>query len=570
MESGGSLAMNRRVGLSILVIFCGALLLPGVARPQDNSQTKEQAKKEQEKKAEKERKKRNKELMKELAGPYKAWLNGPISYIISPEERDAFLHLQTNEERENFIEAFWERRNPDPGSGDNTYRDDFYRRIAYTNEHYSSGIPGWKTDRGRIYIMWGPPDEVEAHPAGGPYERPPSEGGGETSTYPFEDWTYHYLPGIGENVQLEFVDPSGSGEYHLTMDPSEKDALLDVPGAGLTELESMGLASKTQRFNNTDGTHLAQPIGMRPVEMDEFSRLELYAKIQQPPPVKFKDLEAVVESRLTPNQIKFDYRYDFIRVTDDTDLVPVTVQIPNRELSFQEKDGVQTAALHLFARITSIGGRIVQTFEDTITADFPDSLLQQSLKGYSIYQKAVPLRPGLYKLDIVLKDVNSGNLGVINTRLPVPRYGDDKLGASSLILADEIQRVSSKDIGLGEFVLGDIKVRPKLNATFTADGLMGIFLQVYNLQVDPKTHSANATINYQVLKTGQPVAQPVIKFAENTQQLGQHGEEITIEKALQLRSLPPGHYKLRIQVTDNLDKQTISPTAAFTVKAPSK
>ena len=75
-----------------------------------------------------------------------------------------------------------------------------------------------------------------------------TEGGGETSTYPFEDWRYRYLEGMGENVELEFVDPTSTGEYHLTMDPSEKDALLYVPGAGLTMAESMGLASKTQRF----------------------------------------------------------------------------------------------------------------------------------------------------------------------------------------------------------------------------------------------------------------------------------------------------------------------------------
>jgi len=543
-----------------LAIVCGLFfVLP--ARAQD-SQKNVSAKQ-----LEKENKKKEKELKKELLPVYREWLNGPVSYIITPEERSVFLHLETNQERENFIEAFWERRNPDPGSAENTYKEDFYRRIAYTNEHFSSGIPGWKTDRGRIYIMWGKPDEVDAHPAGGPYERPSSEGGGETSTYPFEDWRYRYLPGIGENVELEFVDPSGSGEYHLTMDPSEKDALLYVPGAGLTEMESMGMASKTQRFQNTDGTHDAQPIGGQPENMDEFNRLELYAKIQTPPDVKFKDLAAVVDSRLTANQIHFDCRSDFLRITDDTDLVPITIQIPNKEMSFQDKNGVQTATMHLFARVTSVSGRVVQTFEDTVTADTPDSLLQQYLKGNNIYQKALPLRPGLYRLDVVLKDVNSGNLGVINTRLQVPRFQDDQLGTSSLILADEIQKVSSRDIGLGEFVLGDLKVRPKLNAQFNQGGQMGIFLQVYNLKVDPKTHEGDATIHYQVLNANNT---PVVQFSENSRQYNQHGEEIWIEKALDLKSLAPGSYKLQIQITDNADKQTVSPSANFTIQAPTK
>lgn len=556
--------MKRFFGLSILGILTAILLVSVTAFPQDTQQQDEaQAKSELDAK---QKKKKEKDLQKELAPVYKEWLNGPVSYIITPEERSAFLHLETNEERENFIENFWERRNPDQGSAENSYKEEYYRRVAFTNEHYSSGIPGWKTDRGRIYLMWGPPDETDSHPAGGPYTRTPEEGGGETSTYPFEDWRYRYLPGIGENVELEFVDPSGSGEYHLTMDPSEKDALTYVPGAGLTDLEAMGEASKLDRFKNTDGTHMPRS-DLRTASMDEFNRLDLYAKIQTPPPVKYKDLEAVVESRLTPNQIHFQYIYDLLRITDETDLVPITIQIPNHEMSFQDKDGVETASMNLFARITGVSGRVVQTFEDNISKEFPDSLFQQSLKGQSIYQKAVPLRPGLYRIDIVLKDVNSGNLGVINDRLQVKRFDDQQLAASSLILADEIQRVSSRDIGMGQFVLGDLKVRPKIDSTFEQGGTMGIFLQVYNLTVDPKSHSADADITYQVLDD---FNRPVLKLSENSRQYNQHGEEIWLEKALDLKSLAPGHYKLQVQITDNLAKRTLAPEAGFTVKAPPK
>ena len=555
--------MSRRSVVPILAVLSLAFLLSPLARSQDTDADQQQQDAQAQAKA---KQKKQKDLEKELLPVYREWLNGPVSYIITPEERSVFLHLETNQERETFIENFWERRNPDPGSADNTYKEDYYERIAYANEHYSSGIPGWKTDRGRISLMWGKPDDVETHPSGGPYTRPADEGGGETSTYPFEDWTYRYLEGIGENVQIEFVDPTGSGEYHLTMDPSEKDALTYVPGAGLTDMEAMGMSSKTQRFENTDGTHDPQALGMQPESMNEFSRLDLYAKIQQAPAVKFKDLEAVVDSRMTANQIHFDCQSDFLRITADTDLVPITVQIPNHEMSFQEKNGVQMATLHVFARITSLSGHVVNTFEDSIAADTPDSLLQQYLKGYSIYQKAVPLSPGLYRLDVVVKDINSSNLGVLNTRLAVPRFEDDQLGTSTLILADQISKVSSTDIGQGEFVLGDLKVRPKMDAIFDQGTQMGIFLQVYNLKVDPKTHQGNATIEYQVLRVDDP--NPVVKFTENSQQYNQHGEEIWIEKALDLKSIAPGRYKIQIQITDNDDKQVITPTASFTVQAP--
>jgi GWxTD domain-containing protein len=561
------LIIGRRGKWLLLAILAASLGLASSAFAQGESQGQQPAQPEQNsaKKTAKQKAKSDKDLRKELDSQYRKWLDEDVVYIITPEERSSFLHLSTNEEREQFIEAFWQRRNPDPDSADNTFKEEHYRRIAYVNEHFSSGIPGWKTDRGRIYIMWGPADEIESHPAGGSYDRPASEGGGETSTYPFEDWRYRYLEGIGENVILEFVDPTMSGEYKLTMDPSEKDALLMVPGAGLTEMESMGLASKTSRFNNTDGTHDAAPLGMAPQSESEFSRLELYAKIQQAPPVKFKDLEAVVTSRLVRDQVKFDYRFYFLRITSETVLVPITVQIPTGQLSFQEKQGVDSATVNLFARISTLSGRIVQTFEDTVKRDVPAALLQQARAVPSIYQKAVPLSPGLYRLDIVLKDVNNGNVGVVNTRLAVPRFEDDHLSSSSLILADQILPVSSKDIGLGQFVLGDVKVRPKLDASFGAADGMGVFLQIYNLKVDDKTHKSDATVQYRVMKD--KTTEPVLKFDIPKDKLPEHGEELTLENIITLGSLQPGAYKLEVAVTDNLAKQTITPAMDFTVKA---
>jgi GWxTD domain-containing protein len=524
--------------------------------PQDQSVQKRSSRQE---------KKRQQELMKELGNPYKEWLE-EVSYIITPQERKAFKQLQTNEEREQFIEAFWSRRNPNPESPENTFKDEYYRRIAYANEHFSSGIPGWKTDRGRIYIMWGPPDSKESHPAGGPYQRPGSEGGGMTSTYPFEDWTYHYLPGIGENVTIEFVDPTMTGEYRLTMDPSEKDALTYVPGAGLTDMEAMGMASKTDRFSRTDGTHMGTPMGAAPESMNEFSRLELYAKIQQPPPVKFKDLEAVVTSRMIRNQLPFQYRYDVLRITDATDLVPVSVEVPNKEMTFKEKDGIQVATLDIFGRISTLGGRITHTFEDTVRQQIPNSLLQKSLDGRSIYQKAIPLRPGLYRLDLVVKDVNSGNVGAINTRLPVPRYNDTKLSSSTLILADDIQGVSARDIGLGQFVLGDVKVRPRLSATFKTDETLGFYMQVYNLKVDPKTHHSDATVDYRIT-SGKKL---VLHQTDTKAQLGDTGEQVTIEKKMPVSNLAPGHYKLEITVHDMIAAQELTQSTEFTVKPVAK
>jgi GWxTD domain-containing protein len=511
----------------------------------------------------KETKRKMKRTLKELDSSYRQWLTEDVTYIISPDERNAFLQLDTNEEREQFIEQFWLRRSSNPDLPENDFKEEHYRRIAYANEHYASGIPGWKTDRGRMYIMWGPADEVESHPTGGTYDRPMEEGGGSTSTYPWETWRWRYLEGIGENIILEFVDPSGSGEYHMTMDPGEKDALLHVPGAGLSQMEAMGMSSKADRFTRSDGMTTPKSMGGQSESMNEFSRLELYAKVNKPPEVKFKDLEAVVTSRIVRDQLHFNWRTDYLKVTNETVLVPVTVQVPNGQLSFTAKEGIHSASMNIFGRVTTLTGRVVQTFEDSVSRDFPDSLFQQSLKLQSIYQKAVPLRPGLYRLDLVIKDVQSGNVGVVNARLAVPRYDDEKLEASSLILADQIEHVPAKQIGAGQFVLGSSKVRPRLGGDFTTADKLGVYMQVYNLKPDDTTHKSSATFQFTVKKGSEQIMQ----FKETSADMKQTGDQVTIERLLPLATLVPGKYTLEVNATDTLSKQTISRTAEFTVKA---
>lgn len=152
---------------------------------------------------------------------WQKWLNEDVVYIISDQEKAAFEGLKTDEERQHFVEQFWARRDPTPNTPENEFKEEHYRRIAYANEHWDGNLPGWKTDRGRIYIRYGPPDEIDSHPSGGSYNRPDSEGGGSAMTYPFEDWRYSRFEGVG-SLTIEFVDSSSSGELRMTLDPKEK------------------------------------------------------------------------------------------------------------------------------------------------------------------------------------------------------------------------------------------------------------------------------------------------------------------------------------------------------------
>jgi GWxTD domain-containing protein len=503
-------------------------------------------------------------LRRELETPFRKWLNEDVAYIITEEERQAFKRLATDEEREQFIESFWLRRDPTPDSAENEFKEEHYRRIAYANERFASGIPGWKTDRGRIYIAFGPADEVESHPSGGTYERPIEEGGGTTSTYPFEKWRYRWIEGIGTDVIIEFVDPTMTGEYRMTMDPSEKDALLYVPNAGLTLYEQMGMSSKADRFSRTDGTRLGTGNMPLPARMNQFERLQQFALLQKPPSVKFKDLEAAVSSTIKYNLLPIQVRADYIRMTDSTILTNITAQIERKDIQYQEKDGVSKGIINIYGRITSMSRRVVNVFEDVVTLDQAASLMQEYVKGKAVYGKSIPLAPGTYRLNLVVKDVVGGNMTNYELALNVPRYEEEKLAMSSLMLADLIERVPTRSIGAGQFVIGGSKVRPRLGGTFNRTEKLGIYVQLYNFAPDEKTQKPNATVEYEVIRKG--TNEKLFEFVEEVAKIeGASAQQCTVEKILPLQNMEPGEYTLRMKVTDRNKNSVLTPTADFKV-----
>ena len=519
---------------------------------------------------EKQKKENAKALKQELGKTYKKWLDEDVRWIISDEERAAFKQLSNDEERDQFIEGFWQRRDPTPDTVENEFKEEHYARIAYANEHFAAGIPGWKTDRGRIYIMYGKADEVESHPSGGQYERPMEEGGGSTSTFPFEQWRYRYLEGVGQEVIIEFVDTCMCGDYHMTMDRSEKDALLMTPNGGLTQYEQMGMSSKAERFSGAGIERLGRGPFSNDLQTKQFDRLEQWAKLNKPPTVKFKDLEEIVSHKISVNLMPFDVRADFVRVTGDTVLVPVTIQVKNRDVTFVNKDGVQRGTINIFGRVTTLTGRIAQTFEDTVQMDIPAELLPREAENSHVYWKALPLRPGRYRFDIVVKDVNGDRSGSWSRGVQVPDYAEDKLASSSLIVADNMEPVAAKNVGTGMFVIGTTKVRPRVASAdgkpvmFKRNQKLNFWMQIYNLGVDEKTHKPSATIEYDV--TNAATNKQVIRSVESTEQMGNVGDQMTLQKTLSAANLGPGIYRIKIKVNDNISKQTVDPSATFAVE----
>ena len=494
----------------------------------------------------------------ELKKAYKDWLDKDVTYIITDEERKAFKKLATDDERERFIEEFWRRRDPDPDTDENEFKEEYYERIAYTNEHFSSGIPGWKTDRGRIYIMYGKPDERETHPMGGSYERPSWEGGGSTTTYPFEIWFYRYIAGVGSGVEIEFVDPTGSGEYRIARNPNEKDALLHVPGAGLTLSEQLGLSNKADRVTGLGG------VGNSNYQREQdspFSRLQLLADLSRPPQVKFNDLATAVNTGVVEeNPLNFDLRIDFFRQSDERVITAFTIQAENKDLVFQDSGGLQQARMNIFARITSVAGRRVGIFEDPVITTATPTELSEARDRKSAYQKAVPLAPGTYKVDVIVRDVASGATGLKQLGFTVPRYDQEKLSTSTMILAAKLESLVDQP-AVGQFVIGTTKVIPNVSGTYRRGAPVGVYLQIYNAGIDQTTLRPSVDVEYALLKDGKELG----KMTEDWRGLSDSGQRLTLARLIDTRNLANGEYEVAIRIRDRVTGQSLSPSQKFNV-----
>lgn len=491
---------------------------------------------------------------------YKKWLDNDVAYIITSDEKKAFKALATDEERENFIEQFWRRRDPNPDTEENEYREEYYERIAYANEHFTSGIPGWKTDRGRVYIAWGKPDSVESHPAGGSYDRPSWEGGGSTTTYPFEIWFYRHLDSVGDGLEIEFVDPTGTGEYRLARNANEKDALLMVPGAGMTTAEQLGLSEKGDRIAGLGG---GQQYYQR--EQDTmFRRMQIQADLAKPPSVKFSDLQGIAggdSGVLDSNPLNFDLRIDFFRQSDDRIITAFTVQTNNKELSFESVGGLEQATMNIFGRITAVSGKRSGIFEDSVSATATAAELAEARDKKSVYQKAIALTPGTYKVDVVVRDVKSGSKGIVNMGFQVPKYDDKKLSTSSLVLTSTLRSTTEADIGR-QFVIGNAKVIPNLSSTYKQGEEVGIYLQVYNAQIDQTTLRPAVDVDYVLVRDGKEI----LRQKEDWSGLSDSGQRLTLARLIPTAQMQAGNYEIKVQIKDRVaGAEVIENKGKFTI-----
>ncbi|UCF37551.1 MAG: GWxTD domain-containing protein [Acidobacteriota bacterium] len=482
---------------------------------------------------------------------YEKWLKEDVIWVITGDEKSVFEGLTTDEEREMFIEQFWLRRDPDPRTSNNEFKEEHYRRIAYVNERYGSGLPGWRTDRGKTYIIHGPPDEIDPHPTGGPYDRMPWEGGGQTVTFPFEVWRYRHLEGIGSDIMLEFVDRSYTGEYKLALEPEEKDALLYVGELGPTDAERWGMASKSQRRFFDPSSDYPE---YRRLRDGPFDRFMVWNRIHHPPALKYPELREVVEVNLSFGRLPFEVQVDYFRLSEDQTLAAISMEAQNKDLSFVEEGGFQVARVAVYGIVTGMTREIVTEFDDDMENRVPISNFDSALASHSLYQKIITLESKKrYKLTFVTKDLNTNKVGVLTEAILPPIFGDEKLASSSLMLSDSYEAGTNWTMSEQMFVIGDVWIHPNLGKVFKNDKAMGAFFHVYNMALDQTRLEPSLQAKYEILSAGKTV----LKLVEhNNESLHFFSEGRTVfVKSLPIQRLGPGKYQIRIEVRDQIKNE---------------
>lgn len=489
---------------------------------------------------------------------FERWLNQDVAYIVTPQEKTVFRSLSTDLEREQFIERFWRRRDPDASTAVCEFKEEHYRRIAYANQWFRSGKPGWMTDRGRIYILHGPPDEIESHPSGGPYQRPVHEGGGFTSTHPFEIWRYRRIAGLGDDIELEFVDPVGGGEYRLALNPDEKDVLRQVPGAGLTWSEGRGLTRKANRPPPSFNALRAKD--------SPFDRYETYSRVQRPAEIESAELRELVRLEVRYPELPLKMRQDHFRLNRERTLTAFTLEVPNRDLTYQPEAGSLVARVSVYGIVTSISRQIVAEFEDELVSAYVPEELDRGRETRSLYQKLVSLEHrGRYRIDLSVKDLKSGKTGVIRRSVDPPSYPDGALAASSIVLSHDLRQVGGTPEADRMFVLGDVRIHPALDNTFVAGSPVGAYYQLYNFGLDQSSMAPSLRITYRISCRGKPVVEVV---AERDGSVFWYSDRrAVLIRALPVRNLKPDRYDLTVEIHDQVRDRRLRLADRFRIVA---
>lgn len=356
------------------------------------------------------------------------WLETGVALLVQPDERHTYQNLTTEDEQGRFVELFWQRRDPTPATPRNEFQEEFEKRLAYVNKKFSAGnTPGWKTDRGKIYLRYGPPTSIEYHPSGDVIQKHTRGNASDPGikqdamklnsfSYPFEEWWYNSIPGVGNDIRLEFVDTSLMGDYQLGRDR-------DIFGfQGGKEFGRPANESGRQSFSGFSDL--------------SYEVLRMYSRLGQTDTgIRFPDLREIVTSEVRYDSLPFEVAFRMEPYTEGTSFVPITVFVPTENLEFRELPVGNRASVNLFIEVSDDQGRIFEVAEDTLEMVEQKDVPPEKRSSCGVYLKGLFLQPGSYRVKVAVQDEFSGRLGTQELAFTLAGPAE-RPTLSSLIVAD--------------------------------------------------------------------------------------------------------------------------------------
>ncbi len=529
----------------------------------------------------------------EIPAQHKKWADEEVLYIISDNEREVFKSLRTDEEREGFIRTFWRRRDPTPETPVNEFREEHYRRLEWATKRYFEGKAGWRTDRGRVYIMFGPPDFFETNPGGGRgFLFDPS---GPTAEFPSEVWTYRSIPGLKERIgriDFIFVNYYNSGSYQLTTNPALANALRNVslPARDVGYRETRDEAYPGEKDKDMMVNPLEQLALLAELSKSRGEVLEEMERSE-----RLRKLRGVVDANESLAALPFIDQESFFKGPENVVSIPLSIEVAGKDVQFQEAGDRYRGLINFYIEVKDLNQTVYQ-LSDRLEMNLKEETYRRRMVDAYQYKHRLELKPGDYFFHMVVWDELSSNVGYKDKRITVPAFPAESLCLSDVILAKSVQVVEvpkesvvveSKDIPAlqalekgnlkvpdkleitrrqgGPFTFGNLAVGPNPSAVYRPDEELVFFYQVYNPVFDPALNTAGLLIEHQIWKGDRMIAaidgpQEARIPAEQKSSFINSGARYT------LGGFEPGQYILLITVKDLVSGQAIEKRLDFTVK----
>jgi GWxTD domain-containing protein len=488
----------------------------------------------------------------DLPQHHKDWLEKDVAYIITPREKAAFLQFETDRERDIFIDAFWKQRDPTPGTPTNEFKEEHYRRLAYADKYFGRGTtrPGWQTDRGRVYIILGPPLDI------GRYEV-------ESYVHSARIWSYEGKPeyGFPSLFNVIFFRRQGMGDFVLYSPAQDGPAGLLVNYQG----DRANITTAYEQLRKFDPRLAEASLSLIPGEMPSYGHFSLASEILlgriNEVPEKMVD-SAYAEALLKFKDIvEVDYSANYIGsesmaqvIQDEQGIFFVHYSIRPKQISVLTYEENYSINFNVNGMVSDTEGNVIFQYEKTFPADFSREQIEDVRQTSIVIQDMIPLVAGDYKFSLLLKNTVSKEFASFEKQVSIPQKPSHP-SMTPIMLGYQMKRSTSPDGTVKPFQIDNLQISCQAGNTFHPKEDLVVFFQVLGLTGELEK---NGSIRFTIYKKEE-------EFVSTEKTIAEFALGTNIMETFPLRTFPPDYYKIEVSILDGAKNIVVSANKNFEI-----